>query len=911
MRAAETVRLLIVEDNADDALVMLQELRRHGTSVLDRRVQTAAEMRDALATQSWDAILADYSLPSFSAPAALAILKESGQDLPFIIVTGSLGEEVAAECMRAGAHDFICKANLARLAPALEREIRDAGIRRSHSSAQAERESSHRRFRALVENLPTAIGLLAADGTISYDSPALSRILGYGCDELTGTCAFDLVHPHDREAVVSAFGRSVDAPGGTGFIEHRCRHKDGRWVVMRSTAQSHLEDPDIGAIVVNSQDVTDQKSAETALVTRERELDTLTRNGPDIIVRLDRELRHVFVNHAMERFTGIPSHEFIGRTNREMGIPEDLIEHLESNVRSVLETGESRTLEFQFDTPLGRRWFQTGIAPEFGDTRVESVVTYTRDITDLKVANEATKASESRFRALIEGGTDLVYIVSETGEIMYVSPSVERTLGYSVDERRGRQIFELFHPGDREEARMLLAEQASGSGKNIEARVRVRHADDSWRVVEIAGRSHLQDPHIGGLVIHVRDVTKRMELENELRHAQKMEAVGRLAGGVAHDFNNLLTVISGNAQMALGDLPPSHPSREELEEIGHAAERATELTQQLLAFSRRQVLDPRDLDLSQHMSEMKKMLLRLVGEDIQVVSDLVEEGATVRADPGQLEQVVMNLVVNARDAMPTGGQLKIQTRLVSIDEPGLRIGSEILPEGAYVQLSVTDAGHGMDEKTISQIFDPSFTTKEATKGTGLGLSTVYGIVKQSGGAVGVLSEPGKGTTFCVYLPRVAVVASSQRQSQKLVPAAPRSNGSTVLLVEDDENVRSLLRKMLTRWSYSVLEARDGQEAVDLSSSYAGEIDLLITDVVMPAVSGPEAARRIVMQRPGIRVLFMSGYTDEALDRQGITGDEAALLMKPITPVTLAHKLDELFAAAVSGPADGMAGGVNV
>jgi PAS domain S-box-containing protein len=684
VRAAETVRLLIVEDNADDALVMLQELRRHGTSVLDRRVQTAAEMRDALATQTWDAILADYSLPSFSAPAALAILKESGRDLPFIIVTGSLGEEVAAECMRAGAHDFICKANLSRLAPALEREIRDGEIRRSHSSAQAERESIYRRFRALVENLPTAIGLLAADGTISYDSPALSRILGYGCDELTGTCAFDLMHPDDREAVVAAVGRSVDAPGDTGFIEHRCRHKDGRWVVMRSTAQSHLEDPDIAAIVVNSQDVTEQKAAEIALVTRERELDTLTRNGPDVIVRLDRELRHVFVNHAMERFTGIPSHEFIGRTNREMGMPEDLIEYWESGIRSVLATGESRTLEFQFDTPFGRRWFQTGIAPELGDTGVESVVAYTRDITDLKVANEATQASEARFRALIEGGTDLVYIVSETGEIMYVSPSVERTLGYSVGERRGRKIFEL------------------------------------------AGRSHLQDPHIGGHVIHARDVTERSELENELRHSQKMEAVGRLAGGVAHDFNNLLTVIRGNAQIALGDLPPSHPSREELEEIGHAAERATELTQQLLAFSRRQLLDPRDLDLSQHMSEMKKMLLRLVGEDIEVVSDHVEEGATVRADPGQLDQVVMNLVVNARDAMPTGGQIKIQTRLVLIDEPGLRIGSETLPEGAYVQLSVTDAGHGMDEKTISHIFDPFFTTKEAAKGTGLGTRMHHG-----------------------------------------------------------------------------------------------------------------------------------------------------------------------------------------
>jgi two-component system, cell cycle sensor histidine kinase and response regulator CckA len=903
--------LLIIEDNADDAFVMLQELRHHGQSVLERRVQTAPEMRDALATQSWDAILADYSLPGFSALAALAILRESGHDLPFIIVTGSVGEEVAAECMRAGASDFICKENLARLAPALEREIRGARIRRSHSLARAERESSKRQFRALVANLPTAIGLIAADGTIAYDSPALSRILGYEIDELTGTCAFDLVHPDDRELVVAAVRRSIEVPGGTGFVEHRCRHKEGHWVVMRSSAQCHLGDPDVRAIVVNSRDVTDQKLAEDALVSRERQLDTLTRNGPDVIARFDRELRHVFVNAAVDRMTGIPSHEFIGRTNREMGMPEELVGYWESGLRSVLTTGEPRTLEFRFDTPLGWRWFQTGVAPEFGDAGVESVVAYTRDITDLKVANEATQASEARFRALIEGGTDLVYIVSDTGEIKYVSPSVERTLGYDVDERRGRQIFELIHPGDLDEARILLADHTLDSGTNIEARVRVRHADGSWRLVEIAGRSHLGDPHIGGVVIHARDVTERSELETELRHAQKMEAVGRLAGGVAHDFNNLLTVIRGNVQIALGDLPPAHPSREELEEIGHAAERATELTQQLLAFSRRQVLDPRDLDLNQHMGEMKKMFLRLVGEDIEVVSDLVAEGATVRADPGQLEQVVMNLVVNARDAMPTGGQLTIRTRLVSIDGPGLRIGSETLAAGAYVQLSVEDVGHGMDERTIAHIFDPFFTTKESMKGTGLGLSTVYGIVKQSGGAVEVLSEPGVGTTFRVYLPQVIAAACEPAQKRTFVAAAPRANGSTVLLVEDDENVRSLLRKMLTRWSYSVLEAGDGQEAVDLSGAYEGEIDLLITDVIMPIVSGPEAARRIVMQRPFIRVLFMSGYTDEALDRQGITGDEAALLMKPITPVALAHRLDELFAAPVGAPARGIPGGRDV
>jgi CheY-like chemotaxis protein len=380
-----------------------------------------------------------------------------------------------------------------------------------------------------------------------------------------------------------------------------------------------------------------------------------------------------------------------------------------------------------------------------------------------------------------------------------------------------------------------------------------------------------------------------MQLEQQFRQAQKMEAVGRLAGGVAHDFNNLLTVISGNADLLLEDLAPEDPHRRDVEEMRKAAESAASLTRQLLAFSRQQVLKPRVLDVNAVLAGAEKLLKRLIGEEIQLVALLGSDLGRVKADPGQLEQVVMNLAVNARDAMPNGGKLTLETANVDLDDTYLQ-GHPVAKPGPYVMLAVSDTGVGMDEHTKARIFEPFFTTKETGKGTGLGLATVYGIVKQSQGFIWVYSEPQHGTTFKIYLPRVDQPAE---RVQDVVPAGESLQGTeTILIVEDTAGVRAAAGTVLKRRGYTVLEAPDGAAALRRAAEHRGPIALLLTDVVMPGMSGRDLARQLGAVRPDLRVLFMSGYTDDAIVRHGVLEPGVMYLQKPFTPDSLGRKVRE-------------------
>ena len=387
---------------------------------------------------------------------------------------------------------------------------------------------------------------------------------------------------------------------------------------------------------------------------------------------------------------------------------------------------------------------------------------------------------------------------------------------------------------------------------------------------------------------------ERRELENQLRQAQKMEAVGRLAGGVAHDFNNLLTAIMGYAQLAAGRLPPEHKAQLDVQEIMNASERAAMLTRQLLAFSRKEVVQTRVLDLGALVTEMAKMLRRIVGEEIQMLVRTQEGLGGVRADPGQMEQVILNLAVNARDAMPTGGRLIIETENVEIGDnyAGEHVAAE---PGAYVLLAVSDTGIGMDEATKSRIFEPFFTTKDSDKGTGLGLATVYGIVQQSGGAIQVYSEPGRGTTFKIYLPRTAGPVEALLSSDSL-DQAPHGT-ETVLLVEDQDVVAAVVRGALETCGYQILEARHGEEALRIWGAHRGSIDLIITDVVMPNMNGPEFVRRVRETDPDAKVLFMSGYTEHGFSAHGEMGSADGFIQKPFSPAALARKAREVLDGA--------------
>jgi two-component system cell cycle sensor histidine kinase/response regulator CckA len=377
--------------------------------------------------------------------------------------------------------------------------------------------------------------------------------------------------------------------------------------------------------------------------------------------------------------------------------------------------------------------------------------------------------------------------------------------------------------------------------------------------------------------------------EDYLRQSQKMEAVGRLAGGVAHDFNNLMTVIMGRSELLMTGLGETDPLRRNADEIKRTAERAVALTQQLLAFSRKQVLTPKVLDLNVVVANMDRMLRRLIGEDIDLVTVLGPALERVRADPGQIEQVIMNLAINARDAMPSGGKLTIETANIYLDDAYARKHAAVLP-GPYVMLSVSDNGTGMDAETQSHIFEPFFTTKDQGKGTGLGLATVYGIVKQSGGYIWVYSEAGWGTTFKIYLPRIVDAAEPL---EPLRPVAQPRGSETILLVEDEDGVRELTREILTMNGYTVIAARHGTEALEVCQRHPGEIALMLTDVVMPQLSGHELMERIKVFRPALRVLYMSGYTDKAIVRHGMLASDIAFLQKPFTPDALTRKVREV------------------
>jgi PAS domain S-box-containing protein len=569
--------------------------------------------------------------------------------------------------------------------------------------------------------------------------------------------------------------------------------------------------------------------------------------------------------------------------------PDDRATVRKNMERAIRECGHCNC-EFRVIHPDGTVRVVHGQGRVISDAagRPVRMVGAAQDVTERRRLEDELRAGGERYRTLFEGNPQPMFVFDrQTLAYLAVNDAAVVHYGYSRDEILGMTVKDIRPP---EDVPALLATLARTGDEYAQHGI-WRHRKKDGTVIEVEVATHgvrFGDRPACLTVAH--DVTERRRLEAQLRQAQKMEAVGRLAGGVAHDFNNLLTVVNGYSDLLLESLPPSDPIRAQVEEISRAARRATDLTSQLLAFGRKAMAIPRVLDLNALVRDTEKMLRRLIGEDVELVTQLDPALGRVKMDPGQLDQVILNLAVNARDAMPQGGTLTIETRNVELSPAYVRKYLDVVP-GPYVALVVRDTGHGMTEEVKAHVFEPFFTTKEVGKGTGLGLSTIYGIVKQAGGHIEVESAPGRGATFRVLLPRLGDGAAATEGARS--DAGLPHDSETVLLVEDEDMVRTFARVVLQRCGYTVLEATNGPDALHQAEDHHGPIHLLASDVVMPHMSGRELAERLSGLRPQVRVLFFTGYMDDAVLRLGILKDGTACLQKPFSPDVLARKVREV------------------
>jgi PAS domain S-box-containing protein len=627
----------------------------------------------------------------------------------------------------------------------------------------------------------------------------------------------------------------------------------------------------------------------------EPQLRAMVESGLDAFVLLDAEGRLVYQSPSAEPILGFSPRERVGRSAFEWVHPDDLDRARQEFVRLSATPGARSLIEVRVQHRDGTWHYVEAAASNcLHDPDVRAIVATFRDSTQRKeteiqrvLTEQTLRMSEARYRALLEEASDGIVVFDGHGVFQEVNPSFCSMLGYTRSELLGMRAWQVIAPEDLEREPIDWDMLRSGAVRRIE-RVFIRK--DRSGVPAETRTKQLQD---GRFLSIVRDITEHRQAaealaalqqrDEQLRQAQKIEAIGRLAGGVAHDFNNVLTAIMGYADLLLDEFGSDDPRRQDIAEIKKAAERAAGLTRQLLAFSRKQVLQPVELDVNSIIGGIDRLLRRLLGDEVEVEFDAAPELPRVTADPGQLEQVLINLAVNSRDAMAEGGRVSVTTRAVTVSKAdAVRLSP--MPPGEYVTLSISDTGGGIDPDVLPHIFEPFFTTKPQGKGTGLGLATVYGIVKQSGGFIFVDTVAGKGATFTVYLPAVPAPAA------EALSAAANPNDPVVLLVEDESAVRALAAGILRRQGYRVVEARDAAEAEALAARER-RVDLLLTDVVMPGRNGHQLAQDLRTQRPRLRVVYMSGYTDESV-RQAATRAGTPFLQKPFTPHALVNVVRE-------------------
>ncbi len=644
-------------------------------------------------------------------------------------------------------------------------------------------------------------------------------------------------------------------------------------------------------------DITERKRIENELQESEYKYRSLIHHSSDPIFSFNLDGTYRFVNEAFAKVFAMKPDEIMGKTPHFI-FPYDEAERRLTMIRKIIACGDKGEIEVMVVTATGEtRYLLTMLDPVKNENgEVLYVTCISKDITERKNAEASLRASEARQGKMVANIGDVITIIDRNGINQYKSPNIERWFGWKPEELVGQNALDNIHPDDREKTIKFIADlmaEPNASG-TIECRYICKNGSYKW--IEFTGFNLIDDPDINGLLGNYQDITKRKraeeeksKLEAQLHHALKMESVGRLAGGVAHDFNNMLQAILGNADIAIELTPENSPVRESLNEICTAAERSADLTRQLLAFARKQTIAPKVLDLNKTVASILKMLQRLIGENIDLSWVPRENLWPIKVDPSQIDQILSNMCVNARDAINGVGKIIIETTNRDCDESYCANHVGFIP-GNYVQLTISDDGCGMEKEIIDQIFEPFFTTKGIGEGTGLGLATVYGAVRQNNGFIITYSEPGKGTSFNIYLPRF--IGKSEQLGDNIKDEEISRGKETILICEDDPTIMKLTRTMLQRLGYNVLAANNPGNAVRIAAEYNGNIHLLITDVIMPEMNGRDLARNILSIYPGIKRLFMSGYTSDIITHHGVLENGVNFLQKPFSLKNLSTMVRE-------------------
>jgi PAS domain S-box-containing protein len=896
------LRILHLEDNLQDRALVLEALRAAEFACEFRWADNRLEYETALGEQDYDLIISDFTLPSYDGAQALAAARKVLPRVPFIFLSGTIGEERAVESMKSGATDYVLKHRMERLVPAVRRALRETDERRQRREIENALVRSEERFREMAENIREVFWTSAPDGRrLLYVSPAYEHIWKRSSVEAVArsTSWLDTVVAADRPGVAAALDQVA---GGTAFcIEYRITWPDGtvRWVENRGYPIQNLLLEKVERVVGVAIDITEAKSAEQKLEAERNLLRTILDNLPDHIYARDRQSRHLLNNRAnLETLKVATDAETLGKTDFDFYPPEMARAYQADNER-LFRTGQP--LHNREELGLGlagdRRWYLTTKVP-LRDSAGELIglVGIGRDITELKQAMEQIRAQAR----MLDQAHDAIVMTDAENCIQYWNAGAERVLGWKADEVRGRRIDELFGPT---EAAVVAAAQQDATRKGEwQGELSLRNKSGQPIVLETHG-TLLRDPdgRATGYLSISNDVTERRKFEAQLLRSQRMESIGTLASGIAHDLNNVLAPILMSIALLKIKTPGNEDVHKMLDQLSSNVNRGANLVQQVLAFGRGVETERIPIQAKHIAREIEQIILDTFPKNIEFELNLDHELWTVTGDPTQLHQVLLNLCVNARDAMPFGGKLVLHLENATLDESYFGMNPGCAP-GSYLIISVADSGTGIPAAIRAKIFDPFFTTKEVGKGTGLGLSTTQAIVKSHGGFINLYSEEGKGTTFKIYLPAIPGAIEPETTGAK-APNLPEGNNELVLVVDDELPIRELSKHTLERFGYRVLLAANGTQAVALYALHREEISVVITDMTMPIMDGPATILALRSINPDVKVIASSGQgpeTSAGLAKAVGVGIEH-FISKPYTAETILRSLRRIMGKSSRNP----------